>query len=297
MTEENKEFENDDELDELKNYYKKDNSKEQSSGSGFSFFKKNTNKTDNNLYSEKNIFLRSKKILSYLAVFFSFLIFLFLIIFIADKWIIPSMVHDRPVVKVPDITGLQLKEANKVLDESKLFYEIIGEQFSNEPEGQIIKQIPIEGEQVKSKRPIFITVSKGKEKIKVPEVIGSPLRDARVEIYNSGLNIGNIEYTYNDVVPKENIISQSIRAGRDIIYGDTVNLIVSKGPEYQVYVPNVVNLPYDGIEEYLKSQGFNLGSVEFLESDTFIPGTIISQLPPPDELSSKGEYINIVVAK
>ena len=105
MTDENNEFENEDELDELKNYYKKSNREDSSSSSGFSFFKKNTNKTDNNLYSEKNIFLRSKKILSYLAVFFSFMIFLFLIIFIADKWVIPSMVHDRPVVKVPNITG------------------------------------------------------------------------------------------------------------------------------------------------------------------------------------------------
>lgn len=277
---------NEDQIENLKNRYKRNTP---------------VKKVPDNVQSTGNRFLdfinKSRNGLKYLITFFSYLIVLFLIVFIADKWILPSLVHDRDTVSVPSIEGKSLKEASVILNSNNLFYEIVSEQYSGQKEGIILKQIPEANKNVKSKRPIFITISKGKETVKMPDLTGISVRQARVNLYNNGLNIGDIKYTYNELVPKDTVISQDIREGKELIYGDTVNLIISKGPENQVYIPKLIGLSLDGIESYLISQGFNLGNVEFIESDTFVPGTIISQLPQSNTLAQPGEYINIVVAK
>lgn len=278
--------ENEEHIENLKNRYKKT--------SPDLLEKENKQVTGNKFL---DIINKSRNGFKYIITFFSYLIVLFLIIFIADKWILSSLVHDRETVTVPSIEGKSLKEASEILTVNNLYYEIVSEQFSGKSEGVILKQIPEANKNVKSKRPIFITISKGKEIIKMPDLTGISVRQARVSLYNNGLNIGAIKYTYNDLVPKDTVISQNISKGIELIYGDTVNLIVSKGPENQIYIPKLVGLSLDGIETYLISQGFKLGNIEFIENDTFVPGTIISQLPQSNALAQSGEYINIVVAK
>ena len=240
-------LENNDEIANLKNRYKKTEPPKSNND------EKKTVESDNKFV---NLLHKSRNSFRYLIVFFSFLIGLFLILFIADKWILPSLVHDRETVTVPDVEGLTLKEASEVLTSNQLYYEIVSEQYSAKEKGYILKQTPEASKSVKSKRPIFITISKGKEIVKMPDLTGVSVREARVEIYNKGLNIGDITYTYNDLVPKDTVISQNIRIDSELIFGDTVNLIVSKGPENQIYIPKLINLPLEGIEEHLSKQGF-----------------------------------------
>lgn len=280
--------ENENEIENLKNRYKRNTPIEEDENND------KIKNTDNKLL---NIVNRSRNSFKYIITFFSFLIVLFLLVFIADKWILPSMVHDRETVNVPSIEGKSLKEASEILNASNLFYEIVSEQYSGQIEGIILKQIPEANKQVKSKRPIFITISKGKETIEMPDLTGISVRQARVTLYNNGLNLVDIQYTYSELVPKDSVISQNIRKGKKLIYGDTVNLIVSKGPEFQIYIPKLSGMAFEGIENYLISEGFKLGNVEFIENDTFVPGTIISQLPPSNTLAQSGQYINLVVAR
>ncbi|MER3329127.1 MAG: PASTA domain-containing protein, partial [Candidatus Kapaibacterium sp.] len=280
--------ENEDEKENLKNRYKRNTPDVDNKSVEIPI------DTDNKLI---RIVSKSKNSFKYLITFFSFLIVLFLIVFIADKLLLPSIVHDRETVNVPSIEGKSLKEASEILNANNLFYEIVSEQYSGQIEGIILKQIPEPNKQVKSKRPIFITISKGKETIEMPDLTGISVRQARVQLYNNGLNIGDIQYTYSDLVPKDSVISQNIIKGKNLIYGDTVKLIVSKGPENQIYIPKLSGMAFEGIESYLISEGFKLGNVEFIENDTFVPGTIISQLPNSNTLAQTGQYINIVVAR
>lgn len=280
--------ENEDEIENLKNRYKRNTPDEEE------VYQEKSKNTNSKLFTIVN---KGRNSFKYLITFFSFLIVVFLLVFIADKWILPSMVHDRETVNVPSIEGKSLKEASEILNANNLFYEIVSEQYSGQVEGIILKQIPEPNKQVKSKRPIFITISKGKETIEMPDLTGISVRQARVLLYNNGLNIGEIQYTYSDLVPKDSVMSQNIRRGKNLIYGDTVNLIVSKGPEFQIYIPKLSGMAFEGIENYLISEGFKLGNVEFIDNDTFVPGTIISQLPQSSTLAQSGQYINIVVAR
>jgi len=280
--------ENEEEIENLRNRYKRNTPNVENDNEVV------TKETNNKFFK---LVSKGKNSFKYLITFFSFIIVLFLLIFIADKWILPSVVHDRETVTVPSIEGKSLKEASVILNANNLFYEIVSEQYSGKVEGVILKQVPEPNKQVKSKRPIFITISKGKETIEMPDLTGISVRQARVNLYNNGLNIGDIKYTYSDLVPKDSVISQNIKKGKSLIYGDTVDLIVSKGPENQIFIPKLSGMALEGIEDYLISEGFKLGNVEFIENDTFVPGTIISQLPQSNTLAQTGQYINIVVAK
>lgn len=238
-----------------------------------------------------------KSLLSYLYVLLTYLIIFFFIIFIADKWIMPSIVHDRQTVSVPDLMGMNINEAKNKLANHKLYQEIVSEQFSNKAEGIIIKQVPEPGKAVKSKRPIFLTVSKGKEEIITPDLVGINYRDARVRIYNSGLNLGEITFIYDEFIPQDTVISQSIKKGTKVSYSKNINLIVSKGSKSLISVPKLIGKNYAGIEEYLAKEDLKLGSVEFIEDETFVPGTIVSQIPNVGEKIKRGSYINIIITR
>lgn len=279
---------NENELENLKNRYKTSPNKP-------------TRPEKSETSDVKNRFLRlfekGSNSLKYIVVLLSYVIVLFLIVYIADQWVIPSLVHDRQTVVVPDIEGKSLSDASDLLNTNSLYYEVVSEQYSGESKGTVLRQIPKPNVEVKSNRPIFITISRGREVVKMPDLIGTSIRSAKVKLYDIGLNVGEVNYRYSDEFPNDSIISQSVSDGIELVYGDTVNLTVSKGSEFQIYIPKLVGLALDGIETYIVSQKFNLGNVEFVESSTFVSGTIISQTPEANTLAMPGEYINIVVAK
>lgn len=266
--------------EELKNYYKGSKNSNKQSGLEFSRFFSSV--------------MKSKLQLIYAFCFFAIIIFS--ILFIFDKFIIPSAVHDRPSVIVPNVEGLPLEKAQEVLEEHHLRWEVSYQQYSSKVEkGMIIKQKPLANQSVKSKRLVYLTVSKGQELVTTPGLTGIGLRTAKIILMNTGLNLGNISYIFSDYVAKDSIISQSVFAGQKIPYGENINLVVSKGPEFQVMVPKVIGMSYTSIEKYLAEQGFVLGTITYKKDETFAPGTIIEQFPLSGELAAQGSKIDLVV--
>ena len=240
-----------------------------------------------------------RKLLPYLIVFFSFGLFLIIMVYVIDSYILPGLVHDRETVQVPDLTGKKLGDAENILDRAELKFDVISEQYSAKvPEGVIISQVPAPGKMVKAGRIISLTISKGEQNIKMPNLVGKTQREAKIELMNLGLKPGEITYVFNEDFGADTVINQSVSTGRKINYGSTVNLIISKGSELQVMVPNLVMSDYNNAESILAESGLFLGEVEWKEGDgTFISNTIIGQVPAAGNLVMKNSYVNITVVK
>ena len=97
-------------------------------------------------------------------------------------------------------------------------------------DGVVIHQsIPI-GQEVKVGESIDLIVSLGQfpDKFIVPNLIGRSLQEAKKEIQQAGLALGNVSYQVeNDFLP-ETVIAQSIEAGTEVSQGDTLSLLISK---------------------------------------------------------------------
>lgn len=279
------------EIERIKNETKIKNNNvinSKSNNSNFNFDFKNI--INSLTYSNTNNYYR------YLLVFFSYLVGLFVFLYIIDSFVIPSFVHSRASVIVPNIIGLNSEQGKNVLQKSELKSVISSEIYSSTyPKGYIIKQLPKSGLKVKSNRPIYLTISKGNETVKMPNLINTSLRNARVKLMNLGMSIGVISYEFSENIPKDSIMTQSISAGRVIPYGEIINLIISKGSEINSNVPNLIGIESQNIEEYIKSFGFVLGSVNYRKDETFATGTIIEQFPVSNSVAPNGSIINIVI--
>lgn len=256
----------------------------QSKGMGFqNLISKLTYSANNNIYR-------------YLIVIFSYFICVLLLVYILDSFIIPEFVHSRASILVPDVTGKLINDGENVLKKAELNPVISTEIYSSTlPKGYIIKQLPKGGLQVKSNRPIYLTISKGKETVKMPNLINTSLRDARVKLMNLGLSIGVITYEFSETIMRDSIMNQSIPYKKEVPYGEIINLVISKGSEINATIPNLVGMDYKNIEEYITSFGFILGSVNYRKDETFAPGTIIEQFPLANSVSPSGSIINVVV--
>ena len=67
----------------------------------------------------------------------------------------------------------------------------------------------------------------------VPDVVGLEYQEAFAAILNAGLKVGSVSLQFSDTVPENLIISQDPAAGTAVPLNEGVDLVQSKGPEYE----------------------------------------------------------------
>ena len=99
------------------------------------------------------------------------------------------------------------------------------------PENQIIAQTPKEGaEAIPDKTQITLTVSLGTDKITLPDLAGKSDIDAKNTLKDYGLEYEAAE-EFSDSVAKDQVIRTEPGAGQTVKIGNTVKVILSKGPD------------------------------------------------------------------
>ncbi len=238
-----------------------------------------------------------KKLTPYIIASLGFLLTVLLITILLDSVIFPALIHDKEKIKVPNLVGKSITEAEKLIFENELSIGKVNEQFNEKiPQSVVINQIPSAGAEVKAGRAIHISVSKGKEMVKVPYIIGQNIRTARISLKNLGLEVGDIRFDFNDVYGADTVAEQLLSSGRDVPYGTPVDIVVSKGSENQVKVPNITRKTLEEARAILEESGLSVGEIASKFHETYLPNTVISQIPAAGELAIKGDLINIVIS-
>lgn len=238
------------------------------------------------------------RFLPFIYVIFGFFAGIYIIAMIVDNIIVPKMVHERPIVAVPDLIGSDEDEASKKLSAIGLHYEISGEQYSDEiPPDKILRQLPSPGTDVKKGRPVYLTLSKGTETVRVPSFVGFDIRKAKLEIMKLGLKLGEIKYENSEEYPKDTIIAQTVKPGSEIKYGKHIGFTISKGSEHTIEMPILIGQKLEDIIVLLEEHGLRLGNVKYENSETFQPNVIIDQYPKEFDNVQLGTYINITVSQ
>ena len=234
----------------------------------------------------------------YLIITASFTASLILILIIIDSWILPAVIHSGDQIPMPNLVNKNIDDVKIILNDANLDIEKISEQYSeNYPKGHVLSQIPKPGKIVKEGRNIYLIVSKGMETVKVPFLIGQSLFTARRTLQAAGLTIGDIQYAFSDGYGADTIIVQNVQANSDVIYGASIGVVISRGSEFQISVPNLIGLSYSEALSSIIESKLILGITDSIPSDTYLPNTVIRQTPYSGELVGKNTLINIVVTK
>ncbi len=97
-------------------------------------------------------------------------------------------------------------------------------------EGTVIGQSYPQGQQIKTKTKINITISLGKlkEEVTVPSLVGKSLREAKEKLKVLGIQIGEVSYEERGNILPETVLEQSLLEGKNPEEGDVIDLVVSK---------------------------------------------------------------------
>ena len=149
-----------------------------------------------------------------------------------------------PVAKVPDVVGDSQEEATAKLAQEGLRLGDVKYAYDTKTDaGFVTEQDPPADEEVVVGSEVQLTVSKGEETGKVPNVVGLSQGDATDALEAAGFEVKTAKEKSEDV-DSGDVISQSPEAGKSVSAGSTVTITVSTGaPEApQAVVPDVIGV-------------------------------------------------------
>lgn len=133
--------------------------------------------------------------------------------------------------KVPKVVGTEWNNARKLARENKIYIYKSDTQYSDtEKKAVVIKQDIKQKEKVTEGTELGVEVSLGINTTRVPDVVFKSFDDATALMNNSKIKV-DVTYEESDIVAKDHVISQSIKAGTEVEVWTTVTLCVSEGSE------------------------------------------------------------------
>ena len=198
--------------------------------------------------------------------------------------------------QVPDLYNMTIEEAeNDPRIEGVFEIQKAGSEFSADvPEGHILRQDPKKEETRKgSQLVIQVWVSAGEETGEVPDLENKSEQDARILLeklnkeYNLELTVEAPEELkqFSEEITEGYVIKTEPAQGEILKKGDTVKLILSKGPDIKpVTVLPFVGMSIDSVLSQLESYKLtcDAADVEVVDSDK-PGGTIVWQSPASGE--------------
>lgn len=212
-------------------------------------------------------------------------------------------------VEVEDYVGKDFEEVSADLEEKGFTVEKEEEFNEDEAQGTILDQDPSPGEEVVAEETtITFTVSKGRESFDLDSLEGFDQTALDKYEASKGINIIVQSEEFSSEVEEGKVISHKPVASTPIKKGDTVYVIMSKGPEPPKEVPTKevtedILIPYKGqegkpqsVEVFIDDKDSNLDDSDADQIQGIYEDTTITMTFTLEE-GTKGEYLVLVDGK
>lgn len=226
----------------------------------------------------------------------SFLVSLFtsIIVCAVFLFVLPRM--KATSVVVPDLSGSTTEQARSIAESRGLLLVVGGEEENeNVPAHVVSRQTPLPGSVVASQSAITVYISKGSDRMTLPDLRGKGLSEATVALSELGLKIGEVKSEEHDEIEKDKIISTLPGAGTAVQKGDVVTVVLSRGTEV-ITVPRLIGKSLSTAKRMIQDAGFVVGNVSYKVSTEYNVGIIMQQYPAAGRQSKKGSKVDLVVA-
>lgn len=218
-------------------------------------------------------------------------------LFTLDKFVMPYYTKYNEGVTVPDVTRVSLEEAEEMLSNIGLRFEVADRRANSAfPANYVIDQAPSASILVKPNRKVYLTVNAAvKPQVTVPNVVNLSLRNAQVQLQNYGFEIGSISYESSRF--KNAVLRQSIDEGTIVDRGTSIDLVVSDGlGDKIVGVPVIIGLRLPEAQYKLREAGLRVGEIRFQPIEEIAPNTVLDYSPKVTSLV-EGESLTLVISE
>ena len=230
---------------------------------------------------------------------FSIVVLILLILFfLIDGVVMPLVVRLGQGYTVPNINGIPLADAEKILDDHGFKCVLEGEKYDREyPPGYVVSQNPQINTIVKKGRRIYVVTSMGEELIKVPRLKGRSERDAKFIIQSSQLQLEHISFEHSSYYPEGVVSEQSIEEDKEVKSETPINIVISLGqfPD-RFLIPDLKGKDLEGAIKRIRKAGLRLGEISYQIEPNLLPNTVISQSIEPFQEVAIGTVIDLIVS-
>lgn len=200
---------------------------------------------------------------------------------------------------LPDLAGMTLEEAKVELEARKLSLIQSGVALHNRYEkGLIISQDPAADSRLRLYTLVKVTVSAGKEKVRVPRLVGRSQQAILPELRDYGLRLGRISHVHTIKYSAGRIFGQYPLPEQEVPMDTPLNLLVSEGQEEKKYLmPDLLGRYAAVVIPQLQQAGFKVGDTSRAYYPGLDSGIVINQHPQQGNPILKRNNITLEVSK
>lgn len=228
------------------------------------------------------------------------IVFASLIVLTLFALLILPMITKVPEVTIPDVSELTLEEATSKLE--KLGLSVSGktlEEYSDKIDKDlVISTDPKEGRSVKEGTEVTLTISLGKEVVKIENYVGQNYIEVKTKLELLGLKVTVLE-TNGDSSSlsseeKQQITKQSVEEGKEVNKGDEIILYI---PSSKEYYPDMTSEKWTLGEArtWASNHGVKL-SVKYKEMDGEL-GIVVRQSKSSGTVIKSGDTLVVTISK
>ncbi|MFE7750462.1 Stk1 family PASTA domain-containing Ser/Thr kinase [Streptomyces sp. NPDC057428] len=205
-------------------------------------------------------------------------------------------INSGQFTRVPSLLGQTQSVAERRLSDEGLDVKGVRRAYSDTVErGTVISSDPGSGERIRGNDAVGLVISRGPEIVKVPDVEGLALADARRELKKTGLAPGMVTREFSEEIARGEVIRTDPEIGAERHPDSAVALVVSKGSP--VDVPDLTGLGVDEAKTALKDAGLKAevlpGRVDSPEEQ----GAVARQSPGSGAEAAEGDTVKLTVSK
>jgi serine/threonine-protein kinase len=161
-------------------------------------------------------------------------------------------VYIRPTeTELQSVWGMTPEEAEKALTDSGFVPKRGSDTYSEKTEeGKVSYTEPNAGESVAAGATVTYHVSKGAERVIVPDLVGKTKSQAKSALEKVGLKLGNVSSAYSENITKNRVCVQSKANGAEVKKGASVDITLSLGQEKTYSYQLAETLRIDNLFDY-----------------------------------------------
>ncbi|MEE1942455.1 Stk1 family PASTA domain-containing Ser/Thr kinase [Streptomyces sp. TRM 70361] len=204
-------------------------------------------------------------------------------------------INSGQFTRTPGVLSMTESEAKRAVEKAGLDWKIAREHSETVAKGRVVSTDPGRGERIRSNGTVTITVSRGPERVEVPDAKGASLADARRRIKAAGLEPGMVTREFSGEVERGSVIRTEPEAGTGRRPGAAVALVVSKGE--RIEVPDVVGQDEGTARQRLTEAGLKTEVAPervFSEEEA---GGVARQSPAQGSVAAEGDTVTLTVSK
>jgi len=204
-------------------------------------------------------------------------------------------VNSGQFIRTPAVLDQTESKAKKELADAGLDVKVERDYSERVKRDHVISTDPKPGDRIRKTGSVTLTVSRGPHEVKIPDLKGTPLSDARRKLEDAGLKPGTVKRRFDDETAQGSVISTDPAPGSKRRPGAAVALTVSKGAELKV--PDVVGDDQSDAADELKEAGFKVRIASERVNSEHDKGTIARQSPTDGSTAAKGDTVTLTVSK